>query len=567
MNSENRNEIWQVEVGGQVYEAPLADLPEWIGEGSLLPQDRVRKGNLRWIEARKVPALMPFFNARERGEPMPFVQSVTDGGKQDQESMGIADKITGELRTETAPFSSETSSFHPTSSSLNSISKSGFCRVHPDIKAAYICSACNAELCRACPSSYGGTVRICPSCGSLCHELAQVAESIRYAASAAAIGGEHFGFSDLCRAFAYPFKFPVSLFFGSLMFMVFSLGQSASTFGGVIFFGASIFCMMLANMLTFGVLANTVENFTQGRLDTDFMPSFEDFSVWDDVFHPFFLSLAAYITSFGPFLMVAAIGTYLLISAVGEQTKKFNEKLASLPGTQYYAPDNTGEQSRRVQEILERVKQSKERRAEQQKKIMEAVENGQGTDEIVLESENITAEEQVELQKMLAGGNGASSSPVAPATSSPSAAPSIAQDPTSTYKEAAAGILRIAAPVVVLGFIALLWGLLYFPAACAVAGYSRSFGATINPLVGIDTIKRLGGTYVKILLMGLVVLIAAGIIRGFVQLIFLPFGLPGYGNIPATAVGSIFSFYFWVVFWCVLSFALFKRADRLQLYR
>ena len=78
MNEDTRNEIWQVEVGGTIYEAALAELPEWIGEGSLQPADKVRKGNLRWIEARKVPALLPFFNARERGEPMPVVQTITD---------------------------------------------------------------------------------------------------------------------------------------------------------------------------------------------------------------------------------------------------------------------------------------------------------------------------------------------------------------------------------------------------------------------------------------------------------------------------------------------------------
>ncbi len=77
MTRENQSEMWQVEVGGQIYEAALGELPEWIGEGSLQPGDKVRKGNLRWIEARKVPALIPFFNASAMGEPMPVVQTYT----------------------------------------------------------------------------------------------------------------------------------------------------------------------------------------------------------------------------------------------------------------------------------------------------------------------------------------------------------------------------------------------------------------------------------------------------------------------------------------------------------
>jgi hypothetical protein len=63
----NPNEIWQVDVNGQIYEASFAELTEWINEGSLLPGDRVRRGNLRWLDAIKVPALYGFFNAKELG--------------------------------------------------------------------------------------------------------------------------------------------------------------------------------------------------------------------------------------------------------------------------------------------------------------------------------------------------------------------------------------------------------------------------------------------------------------------------------------------------------------------
>ncbi|HQU94107.1 MAG TPA: hypothetical protein PLK77_17550, partial [Pyrinomonadaceae bacterium] len=59
------NEIWQVDVNGTIYDAAFGELPEWIDGGSLMPGDKVRKGNLRWIEARRVPSLVPFFNAKE----------------------------------------------------------------------------------------------------------------------------------------------------------------------------------------------------------------------------------------------------------------------------------------------------------------------------------------------------------------------------------------------------------------------------------------------------------------------------------------------------------------------
>jgi hypothetical protein len=74
----NLDEIWQVEVNNQTYEANVQELGLWIAEGALLPSDRVRRGNLRWLEARKVPVLHQFFNAAERGLPLPVLQNVTD---------------------------------------------------------------------------------------------------------------------------------------------------------------------------------------------------------------------------------------------------------------------------------------------------------------------------------------------------------------------------------------------------------------------------------------------------------------------------------------------------------
>ncbi|MBK6590771.1 MAG: hypothetical protein IPG22_21065 [Acidobacteria bacterium] len=113
----------------------------------------------------------------------------------------------------------------------------------------------------------------------------------------------------------------------------------------------------------------------------------------------------------------------------------------------------------------------------------------------------------------------------------------------------------------------MLWGLFYFPAASAVAGYTRSFGATLNPAVGLDTIRRLGFDYVKILAFGLLLAIASGMVGGVIGAILSPFDLPRVGNLPATAIGSLFGFYFSVVFSCVIGFALYKNAERLKLFR
>src|SRR4051812_44609350 len=79
MNVTDFQETWQIDVGGQIYEANFEVMAQWIFEGSLLPQDMVKRGNLRWIEARKVPALLKFFNAKEQGMAPPVFSTTTDG--------------------------------------------------------------------------------------------------------------------------------------------------------------------------------------------------------------------------------------------------------------------------------------------------------------------------------------------------------------------------------------------------------------------------------------------------------------------------------------------------------
>ena len=543
MAVENHQELWQIEVGGKTYEAVLAELPDWISEGSLLPSDKIRKGNLRWIEASKVPTLIPFFNAKEKGEPLPIIQTYTE--VKPDETIIPASANTSNLNSAHAESPKLPVSSKPIEPTNKSHGDSNFCSRHAEVPSFYICGSCSNVFCKNCPKSYSGEVKICPSCDAFCLPIAQVNVSKKRASTIAGHMNEGFGIGDFFQAVAYPFRFKPSLIFGALMFMFFTLGQSASALGGIFLISASIFCVMLANMLIFGVLANTVKNFTQGLLDADFMPNFDDFSIWDDVVHPFFLCIGVYISSFGAFFLVLVVGFYLIFSAASEQMKKFDSEIARVPGTEFYKPDRTMEQSQEVRDLMEKVKQQNQRRIDQQTQAA----NGDGT--------AIAPDNSAEFQKLMDETRAAQID---------SAATKNAATPEQ-YSQMLRGILKLAAPLVVIGFFALLWGLFYFPAACAVAGYSRSFMATINPLVGLDTIKRLGMSYVKILLMGLCILIASGMISGLLAIILSPLDLPKLGNIPAKAIGALFGFYFSVVFSCVIGFAMYKAADRLKLYR
>jgi hypothetical protein len=293
MDGEANQEIWEIGAGGQTYTASFDEMASWIGEGSLLRIDRVRKGNLRWIEAGKVPSLTEFFNAKDMGAPIgPTV--TTSQPENAYTPVNTSPEVIVPAAAEAVPDA---------------------CAMHAAVAAAYVCETCANAFCKACPTSYGGTVKICPFCGALCKplEMVQKKQAEQTQRHHAITSG--FGFGDFGKAIAYPFKFKWSLLFGAVMFSFFTIGQGAVGFGGIIMMASAIFCFLLANMLTFGVLANTVDNFTQGRLDQNFMPSFDDFSIWDDVVHPFFLMIGVYLSSFGPFIAVMLVAVLFMFSA------------------------------------------------------------------------------------------------------------------------------------------------------------------------------------------------------------------------------------------------------------
>lgn len=571
MESVDVKEIWQVDAGGEIYEAEFGELAQWIFEDALLPQDKVRRGNLRWIEARKVPILSGYFKDRENGAAPPDFSALKAAneiaGEHEQLSATsersfagspvdrlIAEGNENRLANDnvSAAKSPGAKNVFASSDSALKINKnseqSRFCGVHADSAAEYVCTTCESAFCRECPTSYGGSVKICPFCGAMCQTIKKIAEQknkqIKIAAEA-----ENFGLNDFVRACAHPFKFKASLIFGALMFVFFSIGQSAAALGGMIFVFAALFCVLASNMLTFGILANTVGNFSQGKLESNFMPDFDDFSLWDDVVHPFFLSIGVYLSSFGPFILVLIIGAYLVFSSMTSQANAVQKELTKIPGTDYYDNQKTHQQSEEVRRLLESVRQETESNIIRHKAAESQIKfSSDGSEEAEFAELNAMIEESRRAQLESVAGT----SPEVQARQ---------------FNQMFRNFLNLAAPLVVIGFLALLWGIFYFPAACAVAGYTRSFFAVLNLSIGFDTIKRLGGDYLKILLMYVAVGFLIGGASVLLNVIFAAFDLPAIGNLPVKIFGSAVTFYFSIVFSCVLGYALFKNSGKLKLSR
>ena len=578
----NPNEIWQVDVGGQVYEASFAELTQWVTEGSLLPQDKVRRGNLRWLDAIKVPALYGFFNAKELGiapPVLPIMISIdteaaapaSETAQMQSGSFAPAATVSHNQFNLQNQFASP-NQFNPTNPSpaptqfdaqspfdapadfapteafqqpyqttpqnfqadfTQPMPQASACLVHPENEPAFYCDGCANLFCKGCPTSYGGTVKICPMCGAMCKPLEAVREQQKKAVQFHQDLAQGFGFEDFGKALAYPFKFKFSLAAGAIMFMLFTLGQSSAGVGGIWMMSASGFCLMLSNMLTFGVLANTVENMSQGKLSENFMPGFDDFNILDDVLHPFFLSIGAYLVSFG-LLFVILIGGLWYMS--NRAVESHGDKVADM--------------SKIIQE---------NREAKDEGRILPDGTVIPPFDQLTPAQKQALDDNDIEqLQEMLVEHRKANLESVVGKT---------AETKDREFSQMLSQLASIGTPVMLLAFLAFLWGIFYLPAACAVAGYTRSFAATVNPMVGLDTIKRMGFDYVKILLMVFILFVASSIIGGIFGFLLKAFDMPGVGNLPANAVVSLFTFYFSVVFSLVIGYALYKNSAKLNLYR
>src|SRR5258708_207942 len=150
MSDSVQHEIWQVEVAGQVYEADFAELASWVAEGALQPDDRVRRGNLRWIEAKRVPTLVPHFNAKRDGTaPPPVVVTVTSGTEPSEKVVAPAPPAA------IGPPTPENQPPTPTVVLKTIAANPDFCAKHQSTPSVFLCDSCGRFYCKECPNSYG----------------------------------------------------------------------------------------------------------------------------------------------------------------------------------------------------------------------------------------------------------------------------------------------------------------------------------------------------------------------------------------------------------------------------
>ena len=342
-------------------------------------------------------------------------------------------------------------------------------------------------------------IPLCPLCGELCKSY----EEVKTRTENRQFQASGFGMADFGRAISYPFQHKVALAFGALLYAsLLLLGWRAG---------------VIAYVIMFGCMSHVISQVAWGRLNRSFMPDFSEFSVVDDLVQPICLGLGITIVTWGPIIVLLLALVFGVMQAA--------------PDAASFAPTST--------------------EASQSSDVPTA------DDLAVLTDPNADPKALEEANRKLN-------------QTRPGAQISREAERSQDELNDPAGGLRMLLPYLGAGIaflllllVCLVWAIFYYPMALAVAGYTQSFGSVINPLVGLDTIKRMGSTYFKAFGMVLLIQIGAFLVGAVVAVITSPLSLPFIGNLPAMFINGTVTFYFNLVIACLLGLSLYKCADRL----
>jgi hypothetical protein len=564
----NSHEIWQVEVQGHIYEANVEEIIEWIAEGSVMPDDKVRKGSLRWLKAEKVPELYAYFNSNLFKTVSSAVTTSVEGDSSQRNLKHNAQQIKVKQRflPETDK-ESKLNSDHflvqkmPEKNTLEVVDSTvsmNACSVHPGMEPQYFCGTCLTLFCKNCPESFGGKVKICIDCGGMCQHYTGEESLVRsvgainkpYPKSNVDLNDlinpfqKYFSIGDFGRALIYPLKFRTNFILGAGIFMLLMLGQSVAAYGFSMYFPA-IICLMLANTLIFACLANTLKNFSRGKSKLDFMPPFNRISIRDDVIHSFFLSLAVYAISFG-LLIILLTGAFQYATDSEGKIEAEKQRIISIVLPKIQNTPNTAQISQ-TNQSAEQIKTD-----DKQQTQNPASENG------IEQLPQNTVNQTTELQKLRENVKQNVQAKIHSELDKNS------ETENESFSKTAGTVMRLSLIYSVPIFLALLWAIFYFPVACVVAGYTKDFKQILNPLSCFDTARRLGWDYLKIILVFLLLLCAAIALYAILQMIFSPLDLPVLGNFASKIFTSVFVFYLWIVFSVSLGITLLRNSAKLN---
>ena len=496
-------EVWRVSTVEGIFETDLETLKQWIAEGCVLPTDKVSKGTLNWIDAGRAPSLRAAFAGDFSTPPPAAPESAypeAAGGWQ------VPPRFDGLGQSQPAPDSIPDTQPPPYNSTSDAPPPITDNNAIPANTCQNHPKSAAQYICRMCSATW---CEACPRfvsgkiplCPS-CGDLCKLFNDVTTKVAESEFQASGFGLADFARAIRYPFQHLIPLIGGALLYAFLLLAG---------FKGA-----LVAWMIMFGCISHVISQVAWGRLNRSFMPDFSEFALWDDLVMPFFLGIGIFVVTWGP---ITVLVVAVLFGVLGGPKPP-----SVIPGQDMAAQAESSTPNTEDLKVLTDPNADPKKLEEANKKLNNLRPGAQ----IAQEAERSKSQNEP----------GAGLSMLLP------------------YLGASIllGVLMLAG---------LSWAFFYYPMALAVAGYTQSFASVINPLVGLDTIKRMGLTYFKAFAMVVVVQIVAGIVSVIIAIATAPFNLPFVGNLPANFINGTATFYFNLVIACVLGLSLFKSADRL----
>jgi hypothetical protein len=504
-------ETWRVNTPEGIFETDLETLKQWIAEGCVLPTDKVSKGNLNWIDAGRAPMLRSAFAADASSVSTPAASTPAVSTVSMPAVSTLVQPASATAADHSSSFATNVALHNEPAQNPPALltDSAGFTHSVVAAPPSNICyshpQVASKYVCKTCSHAFCNDctrflgMSKIPVC-PLCGDLCRPAEKMRQQAARCELQQSGFGFADFGRALAYPLQHKMALFCGAALYGFLLMGGWRGR--------------IVASVILFGCISHVISQVAWGRMDRNFMPDFSAFSMWDDVAVPFALGVSITIVSWGPtivLLLALVFGIFsagapapsLLAQAPPEQHEVQPPDLAPLFDSDA-DPKKVAEANKKLDQLRPGYQIGQE--AEKSKRQL--------------------------------------------------------NDPAADVRMLMS-FLGASIVFVLLLLLSIGWAIFYYPMALAVAGYTQSFGSVINPLVGLDTIRRMGLTYFKAFGMVLIVQVVGFVVAVIVAIITAPFALPFFGNLPALFIDGSLTFYFNLVIACILGLSLFKCADRL----
>jgi Protein of unknown function (DUF4013) len=308
-----------------------------------------------------------------------------------------------------------------------------------------------------------------------------------------------FGFADFGRALCYPWQHKIALLFGALLYGFLLI--------------AGFYGRVVGTVIMLGCISQVINQVAWGRLNLSFLPDFSSFCLWDDLVVPIRSALGVLIVTWGPAIAILFVFVFGVIKGPSAPSLT-----PHLPQPVRFAPQDTADEP--------------------------------GAKEPNPES---AGEQNIKPDQP---------NPGFPIGQRGAISPGRRHDPTGDM-QFVMNVLGMGLVLLPFFLLCVAWAIFYYPMALTVAGYTEQFGSIINPLVGLDTIRRMRGTYFKAFGMVILIQIVGVVVAVIIAIILSPFDMPFVGNLPATFAGGSVTFYFNLVIACILGLSLHKCADRL----